>query len=45
MVTVGLLKPANRRLIARALSAEEALATLGTRAPAPTERVLRDDER
>ncbi len=45
MVAVGLLKPANRELIARAWSAQEALATLGTGIPAPAERVLRDDER
>jgi uncharacterized protein (TIGR00730 family) len=45
MVTVGLLKPANRGLIARARTAEEALATLDARPQPAAERVLRDDDR
>ena len=45
MVTVGLLKPANRELIQRAESAEEALGVLASTEPAYAEKWLTADER
>jgi uncharacterized protein (TIGR00730 family) len=45
MVSVGLLKPANRGLISRAESAEDALAVLATGKPAYIEKWMTPEER
>jgi hypothetical protein len=45
MVTVGLLKPANRDLVQRTSSAEDALATLSATEPVYVEKWITADER
>jgi uncharacterized protein (TIGR00730 family) len=45
MVAVGLLKPANRQLVQRAQSAEEALSVLAAAKPAPAEKWITAEDR